>query len=125
MKIVSWNVNGLRASLNEGDLSNSLILWRPIIFCIQETKMQQGQVDIGLEGYEEYWNSAVKKGYSGTSCLFPGSKTSELYHLIWARKSTGSSEGRVITLEYRDFYLVNTYDPNAQRGLTRLDYRLM
>ncbi len=121
MKLVSWNVNGLRACMNKG-FSQFFHSVEADIFCIQETKMQQGQADIGLEGYEEYWNSAVKKGYSGTA-IFSRSKANSVSFDLG--KEEHGSEGRVITLEYRDFYLVNAYAPNAQRGLTRLDYRLI
>jgi len=121
MKLVSWNVNGLRAFMNKG-FSQFFHSVEADIFCIQETKMQQGQADIGLEGYEEYWNSAVKKGYSGTA-IFSRSKANSVSFDLG--KEEHGSEGRVITLEYRDFYLVNAYAPNAQRGLTRLDYRLI
>ncbi|MGI5943054.1 MAG: exodeoxyribonuclease III [Pelotomaculaceae bacterium] len=121
MKLVSWNVNGLRACMNKG-FSQFFQFVEADIFCIQETKMQQGQADIGLEGYEEYWNSAVKKGYSGTA-IFSRSKANSVSFDLG--KEEHGLEGRVITLEYRDFYLVNAYAPNAQRGLARLDYRMM
>ena len=94
---------------------------QPDIFCIQETKMQPGQTAIDLEGYEEYWNSAVKKGYSGTAVFSRVKPISVEYDLI---QEEHGSEGRVITLEYNDFYLVNTYSPNSQRELARLDYRM-
>jgi len=121
MKLVSWNVNGLRACMNKG-FTQFFQSAEADIFCIQETKMQQGQADIGLEGYEEYWNSAVKKGYSGTAIFSRIKANSVSFDL---GKEEHGLEGRVITLEYHDFYLVNAYAPNAQRGLTRLDYRLM
>ena len=120
MKLISWNVNGLRAVLNKGFM-DFFIAEQPDIFCIQETKMQPGQTAIDLEGYEEYWNSAVKKGYSGTAVFSRVKPISVEYDLI---QEEHGSEGRVITLEYDDFYLVNTYSPNSQRELARLDYRM-
>ena len=120
MKLISWNVNGLRAVLNKGFM-DFFIAEQPDIFCIQETKMQPGQTVIDLEGYEEYWNSAVKKGYSGTAVFSRVKPISVEYDLI---QEEHGSEGRVITLEYNDFYLVNTYSPNSQRELARLDYRM-
>ncbi|HPF44307.1 MAG TPA: exodeoxyribonuclease III [Syntrophomonadaceae bacterium] len=120
MKLISWNVNGLRAVLNKGFM-DFFIAEQPDIFCIQETKMQPGQTAIDLEGYEEYWNSAVKKGYSGTAVFSRVKPISVEYDLI---QEEHGSEGRVITLEYNDFYLVNTYSPNSQRELARLDYRM-
>ena len=121
MKLISWNVNGLRACINKGFIQ----FFRSVgadIFCLQETKMQQGQADIELEGYEEYWNSAVKKGYSGTAVFSRNKANSVSFDL---GQEEHGLEGRVITLEYRDFYLVNAYVPNAQRGLTRLAYRMI
>jgi exodeoxyribonuclease-3 len=120
MKLISWNVNGLRAVLNKGFM-DFFIAEQPDIFCIQETKMQPGQTALDLEGYEEYWNSAVKKGYSGTAVFSRVKPISVEYDLI---QEEHGSEGRVITLEYNDFYLVNTYSPNSQRELARLDYRM-
>jgi len=120
MKLVSWNVNGLRAILNKGFI-DFIEAEQPDIFCVQETKMQPGQADIDLEGYEEYWNSAVKKGYSGTAIF---SKLKPKSVMLDLGKEEHGSEGRVITLEYDNFYLVNAYAPNSQRGLTRLDYRV-
>ena len=121
MKLISWNVNGLRACINKGFIQ----FFRSVeadIFCLQETKMRQGQADIELEGYEEYWNSAVKKGYSGTAVFSRNKANSVSFDL---GQEEHGLEGRVITLEYRDFYLVNAYVPNAQRGLTRLAYRMI
>ena len=120
MKIISWNVNGIRACLNKGflDFFNSE---DADIFCIQETKMQEGQAEIETNGYYQYFNSAEKKGYSGVAVF---SKTKP----ISVRKNFGidihSTEGRTLTLEYNDFYLVNVYTPNSQNELKRLDYRL-
>ncbi len=120
MKITSWNVNGLRASLNKG-FFDFFQENQADIFCVQETKMQRGQIELNLEGYEQYWNSAVKKGYSGTavfSRLKPVSVSMDL------GIDEHDQEGRVITLEYDEFYLVNVYVPNSQRELARLEYRL-
>ncbi|HBC92534.1 MAG TPA: exodeoxyribonuclease III [Pelotomaculum sp.] len=121
MKFVSWNVNGLRACMNKGFIE----FFRSVdadIFCVQETKMQQGQAEIDLEGYEEYWNNAVKKGYAGTAVFSKRKANSVSLDLD---KEEHGLEGRLITLEYNDFFLVNCYTPNAQRGLTRLDYRMI
>lgn len=120
MKFVSWNVNGLRASLNKGFM-DFFMAEQPDICCVQETKMQPGQADINLEGYEEYWNSAIKKGYSGTAVF---SKVKPCSVVLNMGKEEHGLEGRVITLEYDNFYLVNAYAPNSQRGLIRLDYRM-
>ena len=120
MKLISWNVNGLRACLNKGFLD----FFREAdadIFCLQETKMQQGQAEIPLEGYCEYWNSAIKKGYSGTAVF---SKTEPLSVAYGLGIDEHDQEGRVITCEYDDFYLVNVYTPNAQKELARIDYRM-
>ncbi|WP_066457090.1 exodeoxyribonuclease III [Anaerotruncus rubiinfantis] len=120
MKLISWNVNGLRACLNKGFLD----FFREAdadIFCLQETKMQQGQAEIPLEGYCEYWNSAIKKGYSGTAVF---SKTEPLSVAYGLGIDEHDQEGRVITCEYDDFYLVNVYTPNAQKELVRIDYRM-
>jgi len=120
MKFVSWNVNGIRACLGKGfmDFFNSV---KADIFCIQETKVQQGQVQLDLEGYYQYWNYAVKKGYSGTA-LFTREKPLSVVDGIGLNQH--DSEGRVITAEYDKFYLVTVYTPNSQRGLARLDYRM-
>ncbi len=120
MKIVSWNVNGLRACLNKG-FENFFADVDADIFCIQETKMQAGQADFQKDGYEDYWNSAVKKGYSGTA-VFSKIKANSV--LLDLEQEEHGVEGRIITLEYNDFYLVNAYVPNAQRGLARLAYRM-
>lgn len=120
MKIISWNVNGLRAALKKGfeDIFKDL---DADIFCLQETKMEKGQAEINLAGYEECWNSAVKKGYSGTAIFTRVKPINVTYGLgIEAH----DQEGRVITLEMEDFYLVNVYTPNAQRELARLAYRM-
>lgn len=121
MKIASWNVNGLRACMNKGFIESFQALDADI-FCLQETKMQQGQAAIDLEGYEEYWNSAAKKGYSGTA-VFSKVKANSVSMDLGIEGH--GLEGRLITLEYNNFYLVNVYAPNAQRGLTRLEYRMI
>lgn len=120
MKLISWNVNGLRACMNKGfkDFMDNV---DADIFCVQETKMQREQADFVFPGYEEYWNSAEKKGYSGTAVFSKNKPLSVTYGLGIAEHD---KEGRVITAEYNDFYLVNVYTPNAQRGLERLAYRM-
>lgn len=120
MRIISWNVNGLRACLNKGFMDFFQDKTADI-FCVQETKMQQGQAEINLDGYLQYWNSAEKKGYSGTA-IFTKKKPLNVTYDINSEEHP--HEGRVITLEMDDFYLVNCYTPNAQRGLARLDYRM-
>ena len=120
MKIISWNVNGIRAAMGKG-FSDFFEKEDADIFCIQETKMQEGQLDISFEGYEQIFNSAEKKGYSGTAIftkILPVSITKGIGIDIY------DTEGRVITLEFKNFYLVNCYTPNAQRELTRLNYRM-
>lgn len=120
MKILSWNVNGIRACVTKGFM-DSMQQVNPDIICIQETKSQDKQADLSSMGYHEYWNSAVKKGYSGTLIL---SKEEPLSFKKGIDIEKHDQEGRVITLEYKDFYLVNVYTPNSQRELTRLDYRM-
>ncbi len=120
MRMISWNVNGLRACLNKGFL-DFFHLINADFFCVQETKMQQGQVDLQLEGYTQYWNSAQKKGYSGTAIFAKRPALSVRYGL---GIDEHDQEGRAITLEYENFFLVNVYTPNAQRGLERIDYRM-
>ncbi len=119
MKIVSWNVNGLRAVLNKGflDFFNEVDV---DIFCIQETKMQKEQADFDFPGYYEYWNCAEKKGYSGTLILTKNKPISESYGIGIEEHD---KEGRVITLEFDKFYMVNCYTPNSKRELERLEYR--
>lgn len=121
MKLISWNVNGLRAVLNKGfmDFFNEI---DADIFCVQETKMQEGQIEFELEGYHQYWNSAVKKGYSGTA-IFTKQKPISASYGIGIEEH--DQEGRVITLEFEKFYLVNCYTPNSKRELERLDYRMI
>ena len=119
MKLVSWNVNGLRAVWNKGfeDIFKNI---NADIFCIQETKMQEGQLDVNFDGYYNYFNSAIKKGYSGTA-VFTKIKPIDVSYGIGIEEH--DQEGRVITLEYKEFYLVNVYTPNSQRELVRLSYR--
>lgn len=120
MKLISWNVNGLRACMNKGFL-DFFIDQQADIFCIQETKMQQGQAEVPTEGYFQYWNSAEKKGYSGTAVFCKKEPLSVSYDL---HKPAHTGEGRAITLEFDSFYLVNVYVPNAQNELKRIDYRM-
>ena len=119
MKFISWNVNGFRAVLTKG-FEDYFKSTDADIFCIQETKMQQGQADFAPEGYFCYWFSAEKKGYSGTAIFTKKEPLSISYGL--GQKHT--NEGRVITLEFDNFYFVGAYVPNAQRELARLDYRM-
>ena len=120
MKLVSWNVNGLRACLGKGFLDAFSALDADI-FSIQETKMQPGQAELNLPGYQQYWNSAEKKGYSGTAVF---TRLEPLNVTCGIGSEEHDREGRAITLEFEDFYLVNCYVPNAQRELTRLDWRM-
>ena len=115
MKFISWNVNGIRACCDKGfrDIFQQL---DADIFCLQETKMQAGQLDLQFEGYTSYWNYAEKKGYSGTAIFCRQEPLSVNYGIGIAEHDT---EGRVITLEYADFYMVTVYTPNAQDGLKR------
>ncbi len=120
MKLVSWNVNGLRSCLNKGFLEAFQALDADI-FCLQETKMERGQAEIDLPGYQEIWNSAKKKGYSGTAVF---TRIPPKSYSLGIGVEGMDDEGRVITLEYETFYLVNVYTPNSQRELVRLDYRM-
>jgi len=120
MKLISWNVNGFRAILGKGFLEYFTQM-NADVFCIQETKMQEGQVSLELEGYKQYWNSAVKKGYSGTAIFTKIKPLSVKYGLNIEQHD---NEGRVITLEFNEFYLVNVYTPNSQNELARLVYRM-
>ena len=118
MKLISWNVNGLRACMQKGFLD----FFKEInadFFCIQETKMQEGQLDLNVEGYNYFMSSAIKKGYSGT-LIYAKEKP---INVIYGINEKYNDEGRVITLEYPTFYLINAYVPNAQDGLKRIDYR--
>lgn len=120
MKLISWNVNGLRAVMNKGfkEFFESIDV---DAICLQETKLQEGQIEFAPEGYYTYWNSAVKKGYSGT-VIFTKAKPINVTYGIGIEEH--DQEGRVITAEYESFYLVDCYTPNSQRELTRLDYRM-
>ena len=120
MKFISWNVNGLRAVMTKGfeEIFNTL---DADIFCLQETKLQEGQIDFAPEGYHCYWNYADKKGYSGTAI---SAKTEPLSVTFGMGIDEHDHEGRLITLEYEDFYFITVYVPNSQDGLKRLDYRM-
>ncbi|NMA87460.1 MAG: exodeoxyribonuclease III [Tissierellia bacterium] len=120
MKLISWNVNGLRACVKKGFLDYFEEVDADM-FCLQEIKLQEGQIELDLEGYHQYWNYAEKKGYSGTA-IFTKEKPLSVNYGIDIEEH--DKEGRVITLEYEDFYLVNVYTPNSQRELARLDYRM-
>lgn len=120
MKFISWNVNGLRACVGKG-FEESFNALDADFFCLQETKMQAGQLDLHFDGYRSYWNYAEKKGYSGTAIYTRHEPLSAAYGIGIADHDT---EGRVITLEYDTFYLVTVYVPNSQDGLRRLDYRM-
>ncbi len=120
MKLISWNVNGIRACVNKGflDFFNEI---DADIFCIQESKMQEGQLELDLPGYYQYWNYAEKKGYSGTAIFTKKEPLSVKYGM---EIEEHDHEGRVITLEYEDFFVVTCYTPNSQNELKRLDYRM-
>lgn len=120
MKLISWNVNGLRACMGKGfqDFFNEA---DADIFCIQESKLQEGQISLELPGYHQYWNYAVKKGYSGTAIFTKKEPLSVSYGIGIEEHD---QEGRVITLEFEDFYMITVYTPNSQDGLARLDYRM-
>lgn len=120
MKFVSWNVNGLRAVVNKG-FKESFEKLDADIFCLQETKLQEGQIDLSFDGYESYWNYAEKKGYSGTA-IFTKIKPQNVTYGIGIEEH--DREGRVITLEFEDFFFITVYTPNSQDGLRRLDYRM-
>lgn len=121
MKLYSWNVNGLRACMTKG-FADFLQEAAPDVICLQETKMQREQADFVFPGYEEYWNSAERKGYSGTAVFTKHKPLSVTYGLGQAEHD---KEGRVITLEFDGFYLVTVYTPNSKDGLLRLDYRMV
>ena len=120
MKLISWNVNGLRACVQKGFL-NYMKEADADIFCIQESKLQKGQIDLETPGYEQYWNYAEKKGYSGTAIF---AKRAPLSVKLGIGIEEHDREGRVITLEYSDFYMVTVYTPNSQAELARLEYRM-
>ncbi|PFW58025.1 exodeoxyribonuclease III [Bacillus cereus] len=121
MKLISWNVNGLRAVIAKGGFLEYLEESNADIFCLQEIKLQDGQIDLNLEGYYTYWNYAVKKGYSGTAIFSKKEPLSVTYGLGIEEHD---QEGRVITLEFEDFHMITLYTPNSKRGLERLDYRM-
>lgn len=142
MKFVSWNVNGLRACVGKDgeEKENGIIGFRTAFtaldadfFCLQETKMQEGQLSMEFSGYISYWNYAEKKGYSGTA-IYTKHEPDRVYYgmgeltpdgdIIYDEQSVHNNEGRVITLEYQEFYLITVYVPNSQDGLRRLDYRM-
>jgi len=120
MKLISWNVNGLRACIKKGfeDFFKDM---DADVYCVQETKMQEGQVEFNPEGYSQYWNSAIKKGYSGTAIFTRVNPLSVSYDI---GQETHTGEGRVITVEFEKFYLVNVYTPNSKKELARLEYRM-
>ena len=120
MKFISWNVNGFRSCLEKG-FSDFFTAQNADFFCIQETKMQQGQAEFAPDGYLQFWNSAEKKGYSGTAIFTKHQPLSVQYGIGIPEHDT---EGRAITLEYEKFYLLCVYTPNSQRELARLDYRM-
>ncbi|MBD1223022.1 exodeoxyribonuclease III [Virgibacillus halodenitrificans] len=120
MKIVSWNVNGIRACVRKGFIEYFHEIDADI-FCLQETKLQEGQIKLDLPGYYQYWNYAERKGYSGTA-IFTKEKPQQVTYGLSDEES--EIEGRIITLEYANFYLVNVYTPNSKRDLTRLEERL-
>lgn len=120
MKFISWNVNGLRACVTKG-FQDYFDAVQADVFCLQETKLQSGQIRLELPGYEQYWNYAVKKGYSGTAIFTKEPPMAVTYGLGVEELDT---EGRLITLEYPEFFLVTCYTPNAQPGLARIDHRL-
>ncbi len=120
MNFVTWNVNGLRACLKKGFVQSMLGLEADVI-CLQETKMERGQAEVELPGYHQFWNSAEKKGYSGTAIFTRQEPLSVAYGMDVDKHDR---EGRLITLEFPEYYLVNCYTPNAQDGLARIDYRM-
>jgi exodeoxyribonuclease III len=120
MKLVSWNVNGLRACVNKGFLDYFHEV-NADIFCVQETKLQEGQIKLELDGYHQYWNYAQKKGYSGTAVFTKVEPISVRYGV---GEDDAEIEGRILTLEFENFFLVNIYTPNSQRDLARLAFRL-
>ncbi len=120
MRLISWNVNGLRAAVKKGFMDSFNALDADI-FCLQETKLQAGQIELDLPGYHQYWCYAEKKGYSGTAVFSRVEPISVTYNLGYPEHD---SEGRVITCEFEDFYLVCVYTPNSQNELKRLDYRM-
>ncbi|WHH59361.1 exodeoxyribonuclease III [Petroclostridium sp. X23] len=120
MKLISWNVNGIRACMKKGFMS-FFESENADIFCLQETKVQEGQIELDLKEYHQYWNYADKKGYSGTAVF---TKKEPLKAIYGIGKDEHDHEGRVITLEFEGFFLVTVYTPNSQRGLARIEYRM-
>ncbi len=120
MRLISWNVNGLRAAVKKGFMDSFTSLGADV-FCLQETKLQAGQIELDLPGYHQYWCYAEKKGYSGTAVFTRTEPLSVTYNLGYPEHD---AEGRVITCEFEDFYLVCVYTPNSQNELKRLDYRM-
>ncbi|MDQ0218840.1 exodeoxyribonuclease III [Peribacillus cavernae] len=120
MKLVSWNVNGIRACVGKGFIDYFKEMDADI-FCIQESKLQEGQIHLDLEGYEQYWNYALRKGYSGTA-IFTKKKPLSVRYGVGTEEQ--DAEGRVVTLDFEEFYMVTVYTPNSKRDLARLDYRL-
>ena len=121
MKFISWNVNGLRAIVQKGDFTDFFNKIDADFFCLQETKLQEGQIELDLPGYHQYWNYAVKKGYSGTAIFTKHEPISVSYGIGIEEHD---QEGRIITLEYPEFYMITCYTPNSQNELARLDYRM-
>ena len=119
-KFISWNVNGIRACVQKGFME-SFVSLDADIFCLQETKLQAGQIELDLPGYHQYWNYAEKKGYSGTAVF---TKEEPISVFLGMDKAEHDTEGRLITLEFENFYFVGCYTPNAQDGLKRIDYRM-
>ncbi len=119
-KMISWNVNGIRACVQKGFLKSFAELDADI-FCLQETKLQAGQIELELEGYHQYWNYAEKKGYSGTAIF---TKEEPISVFLGMDKPEHDTEGRLITLEFENFYFITCYTPNAQDGLKRIEYRM-
>lgn len=120
MKLISWNVNGLRAVNNKGIFKDVFLQADADFFCLQETKLQEGQIDLSFDGYESFWNYAEKKGYSGTAIFTKHTPEKVTYGI---GKEEFDTEGRVITLTYPEFHVVTVYTPNAKEDLSRLDYR--
>jgi exodeoxyribonuclease-3 len=133
LKLYSWNVNGIRATINKGALQQFVATYQPDILCLQETKAKQGQAEIDLPDYEEIWNSAKRAGYSGTAIFTKQKPLSATYDFpddiqqryLWHEDQHGDPtiEGRIITAEYAQFYLIDVYTPNAKRELTRIPLR--
>ena len=120
-KLVSWNVNGLRACVSKGCFDEFMKKEDPDVICLQETKLQEGQISLDLPGYHQYWNYAEKKGYSGTA-IFTRIEPLSVSYGIGVEEH--DHEGRVITLEFEDYFFITVYTPNAQDGLARIDYRM-